>query len=411
MRKGLWIPILFLAAAASAIAAAALLSERRNAAVETHYRSIAPVRIAVAADLHYLSPALTDGGSYFSQVVTNADGKLTQHSDAIAEAFASEMLREKPDVLILPGDLTFNGARESHAALIEKLRRISDAGVRVLVLPGNHDLNNPMAARFHGESFDRVESVTAEEFAEMYAPFGYDDALSRDEASLSYVSEITPGLRLLFLDTNTPDDPSAILPSTLRWAEEALKAAQADGARVICVTHQTILQHNSVFADTFVIRGREALSHLLQRYGVPCSLCGHMHIQHIKSLGALTEIAGSALSVWPCQYGLLDIRADGGTYRTQTFPVPAASDFAAQAEAFFTNNTLRQGRVATQNDALLQYLSDLNRAYYCGRMNSVSANEALLSAWESADPFIASYLRSLAEDVGQDFTQAEFSFS
>jgi 3',5'-cyclic AMP phosphodiesterase CpdA len=77
------------------------------------------------------------------------------------------MLREKPDVLILPGDLTFNGARESHAALIEKLQRISDAGVRVLVLPGNHDLNNPMAARFHGDSFDRVESVTAEEFAEM----------------------------------------------------------------------------------------------------------------------------------------------------------------------------------------------------------------------------------------------------
>ena len=411
MRKGLWIPILFLAAATAAIAAAALLSERRNAAVETHYRPMAPVRIAVAADLHYLSPALTDGGSYFSQVVTNSDGKFTQHSDAIAEAFASEMLREKPDVLILPGDLTFNGARESHAALIEKLQRISDAGVRVLVLPGNHDLNNPMAARFHGDSFERVESVTAEEFAEMYAPFGYDDALSRDEASLSYVSEITPGLRLLFLDTNTPDDPSAILPSTLRWAEEALKAAQADGARVICVTHQTILQHNSVFVDAFVIRGRETLSHLLQRYGVPCSLCGHMHIQHIKSLGALTEIAGSALSVWPCQYGLLDIRADGGTYRTQTFPVPAASDFAAQAEAFFTNNTLRQGRVATQNDALLQYLSDLNRAYYCGRMNSVSANEALLSAWESADPFIASYLRSLAEDVGQDFTQAEFSFS
>ena len=52
MRKELWIPILFLAAAASAIAAAALLSERRNAAVETTYRPMAPVRIAIAADLH-----------------------------------------------------------------------------------------------------------------------------------------------------------------------------------------------------------------------------------------------------------------------------------------------------------------------------------------------------------------------
>ena len=34
-----------------------------------------PVTIAVATDLHYLSSSLTDGGTFFTDLVKNADGK------------------------------------------------------------------------------------------------------------------------------------------------------------------------------------------------------------------------------------------------------------------------------------------------------------------------------------------------
>ena len=414
MRKEIWIPALFLAAAAAVLAAAALLSERKNARGDTAYVPMEPVRIAVAADLHYIAPALTDGGPYFTQIISNADGKLMQYSAEIADAFAETVIAQKPEVLILPGDLTFNGARESHTALIETLRRIEAAGVRVLVLPGNHDLENPMAARFAGDGFERVQSVTPEGFAALYADFGYGDALSRDDASLSYMSEVSAGLRLLFIDTNMPDAPGAVKPETLQWAETQLQAAQDAGARVICVTHQTILQHNSVFTDGFVIENREALLSLLRRYGVACSLCGHMHIQHIRSLGSLTEIVTAAVSVWPCQYGVLDVTADSGTYRTETLSVPSVPDFAAEAEAFFNENTLRQSRASVAGlenaDAMLDYITAMNRAYYSGRMDTVTADETLLAAWDAADPFLGAYLRSLAEDAGKDFTQATFSF-
>ena len=414
MRRDVWIPGLFLAAAAAVLAAAALLSERKNARAETVYAPMEPVRIAVAADVHAIAPALTDGGAYFTQVITNADGKLMQYSAEITAALADAMCAARPDVLILPGDLTFNGARESHTALIGSLRRIEAAGVRVLVLPGNHDLENPMAARFHGDGFERVESVTSAEFAALYADFGYGDALSRDDASLSYMSAASDGLRLLFVDTNAPGAPGAVQPETLTWIEAQLQAAQDAGARVICVTHQTILQHNSVFADGFVIENREALLSLLQRCGVACSLCGHMHIQHIRTLGSLTEIVTSALSVWPCQYGVLDISAEGGVYRTQALGVPSVPDFDAQAEAFFNENTLRQSRAAVAGledaDAMLAYIAAMNRAYYSGRMDTVTADETLLAAWDDADPFLGAYLRSLAEDAGRDLTQTEFTF-
>ena len=404
MRKDFWSAALFLAAAGALLAAGALISGKKDAAAASGFAPLEPMRIVVAADLHYLAPTLTDDGAYFRQVVSNADGKLTHESDALTEAFLAQLLREPPDVLILPGDLTFNGARESHTALIEKLRRISDAGVQVLVLPGNHDLNNAMAARFQGDGFARVESVTPEEFAALYAPYGYADAVSRDAASLSYVAAPVPGLRLLLIDTNTADAPGKLLPETLQWAETALREAREAGDRVLCVTHQTILQHNSVFSDGFVIEGREDLSTLLQRYGVPCTLCGHMHIQHIKSLGSLTEIAGSALSVWPCQYGVIDLTETGGSYRTVRVP------FDHDAETFFTESTLRQGGASTDDSKLLDYLCGMNRGYYSGRMDETVRDEALLAAWEEADPFIGAYLHSLAEDTGQDFTQTVFSF-
>ena len=101
--------------------------------------------LAVAADLHYISPALTDGGAAFSALVDEGDGKLMHEIEALSEAFLDEVIALRPEALLLLGDLTFNGALESHRALAEKLRRVEEAGVPVLVTTGNHDLDNPSA--------------------------------------------------------------------------------------------------------------------------------------------------------------------------------------------------------------------------------------------------------------------------
>ena len=68
-----------------------------------------PITAAVAADLHYLAEELTDQGAYFQNLIANADGKVMAYSEELLEAFAAQIIDEKPDVLILPGDLTFNG--------------------------------------------------------------------------------------------------------------------------------------------------------------------------------------------------------------------------------------------------------------------------------------------------------------
>ena len=79
-------------------------------------------RVAVASDLHYIAPALTDHGPFFTALTENSDGKLMRYMEELTDAFLSEVEAERPDALLLTGDLSFNGARESHLAFADKLR-------------------------------------------------------------------------------------------------------------------------------------------------------------------------------------------------------------------------------------------------------------------------------------------------
>ena len=75
--------------------------------------------LVLATDLHYISPELTDNGPYFTRMFENADGKVMTKIEPLTEAFVEEMIAMKPDALILSGDLTFNGAKQSHEDLVK----------------------------------------------------------------------------------------------------------------------------------------------------------------------------------------------------------------------------------------------------------------------------------------------------
>ena len=399
-------PIVFLCLAALILGGAIWLSGREDA-VQRSFQPMEPITLVQATDLHVLAPELTDGGAYYIQTVENADGKYMPGIAEITDSFVERMRTLRPDVLILSGDLAFNGETQSHVWLTERLRPLLEAGITVLALPGNHDMNYPMAARFEGDSYELEETPDAAQFASLWADFGYADALARDEHSLSYVCALSPGLRLLLVDTNTPEDPGAVLPETLTWIEAQLQEAETAGARVIAVSHQTVLQHNSAFSEGFVITNREALYRLYQKYGVALNLCGHMHIQHTLTSGRLTEIVTSALCAQPCQYGVLELNAAGGSYHTECAVSP---ELAKAAADFFDRNSARQGSAVTEDPALVEYLTTLNRAYFSGCMDAVLRDNDLLKRWKAADDFTARYLESLLEDAGKNSNQLDFTF-
>ncbi|MGN0772968.1 MAG: metallophosphoesterase [Candidatus Ventricola sp.] len=396
---------------------AALLPAARAEETEPH-------TFLIATDLHYISPALTDHGAYFTRMLENGDGKVTMYIDELTDAFLSQVIARQPDCLILSGDLSFNGARKSHEDLAAKLQQVRGAGIPVYVIPGNHDLHSYMSASFEGDGFTRVPSLTSEEFAEIYRDFGFDAAISRDPYSLSYMAEPVPGVRLLMLDTNTRHMEGAVAQNTFAWLEAELQRAQTDGAKVIAVSHQNLLAHSGLLTDGFVIANASLLRSLYERYGVSVNLSGHVHMQHTAAReSGLPEIVTSSLAVSPCQYGVLDIAGGAAQYHTETVDVAAWAEAAGQTDEnllhfrqyaadYFSATTCRRAVARMSADSVTSpmaaWLADFNAAYFSGRMDTLDASSDMAARWMRSGTFFGSYVQSILSEEPRDHTRLSF---
>ncbi len=380
--------------------------------------------LLTATDPHFIAPGLTDHGAYFTALTESSDGKLMRYSEEIMDAFLTEAIAQKPEALLLTGDLTFNGALLSHTALSAKLRAAEEQGLRVYVLPGNHDLDNPNAASFSGEGFIRVASATAEDFRRIYADFGFEEALSIDPDSLSYAAALNGDTRLLMLDFNTRHDPCGISDNTLAWVEAQLKDARDAGLKLLAAGHQNLFQL-TMFRAGYVIQNAEKLAALFWEYGVTLYLSGHLHCQHWKTEDNLTEIATSALSVSPCQYGILKVTGDALRYETRETDVAAWAkaqgrtekdllDFQTYAADFFdgrnrdnTAETLSLFAFSPEEvERMTEYIVKLNRAYFSGDMRDAAGFDPsgeIAALFDSTANLYTAYLASVRPDYGMDF--------
>ncbi|MBQ7886780.1 MAG: metallophosphoesterase [Clostridia bacterium] len=378
----------------------------------------------VASDLHYISPTLTDHGEYFTRMIENGDGKLVHYAEELTDAFVQEVIAQQPDCLILSGDLTFNGAKKSHEDLAAKLRLIDESGVPVYVLPGNHDVYCYAAASFSGDGYALAEGTTSEDFAAIYHDLGFDEALSRDPYSLSYIAEPAPGVRVLMLDVNTQFMPGAVAQNTFSWLEKVLAKAQEDGAKVIAVSHQNLYAHSSLLYEGYVIPNAAMLHSRYEKYGVAVNLSGHLHMQHtITGEGKTPEIATSALSVSPCQYGVIEIGEDQASYRTQSVDVSAWAaangktdanllNFRQYAAGFFAVTAISQAAAQLEGEsdpsAMATWLANLNSAYFSGRMDTVDPTSEYALRWQQSDTFFGQYVKSILSEPLANHTQLTF---
>ncbi len=380
--------------------------------------------IFVASDLHYISPELTDHGAYFTRMIEGGDGKMVHYCEAITDAFVQEVIDKQPDCLILSGDLTFNGAKKSHEDLAAKLRPIRESGVPVYVLPGNHDVYCHAAASFSGDSYTLAQGTTSEDFSSIYHALGFDDAVSRDPYSLSYIAEPIPGVWILMLDVNTQFMSGAVAQNTFFWLDKVLAKAQETGKKVITVSHQNLYAHSDLLYEGYVIANASMLESRYEKYGVAVNLSGHLHMQHILSPeGKVPEIATSSLAVSPCQYGVIEFSGDQALYRTQTVDVsswaaangktdPNLLSFRQYAAGFFAITAIRQAAAQLTDNpdpsAMATWLANLNAAYFCGRMDTVDPQSEYAKRWMESGTFFGKYVKSILSEPLRNHTQFTF---
>lgn len=378
----------------------------------------APISMIIASDMHYLSPDYR--GEYFKEPSAMFDGKLTHYSSEYFDAFLSEVIEKQPQVLILSGDITLNGSIKSHEEVTAKLEKVQEAGIAVLVIPGNHDLHITAGDYSPAEPV-AVASTDAATFHKMYERFGPAQAKSRDTDSFSYVYEASPYLRLLMIDTNTLSK-GFVADTTLEWVEEELKQAKAAGADVIAVTHQNLHIHNELLYFSYQLYNADALFALFEKYNVDLNLSGHIHIQSTVTESTVPEIAVGALSICKTPYG--EILYDGKTiqYTTSYTDVSAYAktngftdenllDFSNYSTYYFeevgrlqTYSSLVESNLTEEEkDLLADTFAQINSLYFLGTPYDEALFSNGISLWRTQEEdFTLRYIETMLKEANSN---------
>lgn len=408
-------------------------------------------KIVLATDLHYLAEKLSGNrGQSFMLTVESGDGSVLQYGPEILDAFIDDMIKERPDLIILSGDLTLNGERKSHVELAQKLERLLLEDIPVIVLPGNHDINNPEAARFTSDGIEKEPSVTAEEFADIYADYGYGEAYDRDQNSLSYIYELDDYYRIMMLDTCQYDPVSLIggmiKRETYDWIDEQLEYAWEEGAQFITVSHHNLLDQSGVsrdFYDNCTIEHNEELLQRLSDGQVRLHLSGHLHLQHHMQDPdtEICEIVTGSLIMTPCHYGVLKIMDTGdliydaqpvdvnGWAKRHSYRNKDLADFTAFGEQFlrritYQNALLDLRRHTIERRLLLsderieemaRFYAKLCVNYYSGRMFEIVGEvkaENAFRYWNEVGYVsdLSDFLMNILNDDAKDFSHLEIPY-
>lgn len=321
-----------------------------------------------ASDLHVLSPEQFDDSALLKDIEAGGDGKQILASNQLFERFIDHVLQQRPDGVILSGDITFHGDLTSHQLVTAGLERLTRQNIAVYVLPGNHDWHTTPYAYF-GNQAKRATATSREKFHQLYDRFGRDQAFSRDPASFSYAAEINSGTWLIMLDTAQPGMLGVISQATLDWLAELIEQARQQEIRLITVSHYNLFQHHELFERGFQMVGANQLQDLLAGYPPLIHLSGHLHIQHSLTRNNLTEVVTGAMAVWP--HHVAHISQTG----YQAVSLVAEDNQAWQADFHRTSLNrmlprLEQAGVADPL-AMAEFIALVNASYFSGDLTGL----------------------------------------
>ena len=278
---------------------------------------VAQTKIVVLSDLHLMAPTLLvkDGPAWRDLL---ADSRtLLDFSQPLLDEAVERIKTLQPKLVLITGDLTKDGETVSHEYVVKKLDELKAAGIMTLVIPGNHDYDmGDKAVAYDGESTIPMASPSLDEFARLYADYGYGAGAEFDGLSKTYCCEPMNGL--VVIGINSGKDGS-LSNGTLDWVCKQASDATAAGKKVIVMMHHALNLHITnadLFVNTTVINHSDEIRQRLIDAGVRVILTGHFHTSDIaKDFNeSLTEpiydIATGSLVSYPCDYRELSFSTD-----------------------------------------------------------------------------------------------------
>jgi len=390
------------------------------------------LEMAIVSDIHYMDPSLLGPGGAAGlafQNYLNQDPKLVEYSAAIFGKVMGELKMEHPDILLVPGDITKDGEKIGHQAMAGFFAQLEKQGTKVYVIPGNHDINNAKAKKYIGDNDYPVDMTSKTDFADIYADFGYKDAVSRDDHSLSYVAQLQPRLRLIAIDASKYEEygPSGdvaagrIKPETLAWILEQLADAKKKHITVFAMMHQNLIEHyagQSQLDPGYVIDDFQTVSKTLMDAGLEIIFTGHYHANDISAVEdkgrKLYDIQTGSLVTAPIPYRLVTVKDDRleiktNTVQSITASLPGGVSFPVYSNAFLSQHldgyfNYYLANILGAPAPLAAFAAPIFRngimAHFAGDENMPPDQQQLIDQLAALSPQLAGIVTTLWTDTG-----------
>ena len=266
--------------------------------------------MVILSDPHVMASSLLKSPGSAWDAHLSESRKLVDYSQPLFDEMIDRIKNDiKPQLVLITGDLTKDAEVDSHHAVLSKLNELRAAGIKTLVVPGNHDRGtHNQAVCFDGSSATPVPTVNDDTFATLYAHYGYDVHSEREGSTLTYAAEPFAGLVVIGIDTGVD---GVIPPATLKWVCAKAVEAQGRGKRVIAMMHHPLIPHltrSHLFVKTSFIENSDAVRNALVKAGVKVVFSGHFHISDIAKdyddelTDSIYDVNTGSLDSFPCDY-------------------------------------------------------------------------------------------------------------
>ncbi len=238
-------------------------------------------------DTHYFASSLGCSGEEYDDFM-HYEQKCFAETESINKSVIEYLkTADEADKVLIAGDLIFNGEKQSHKEFTALLRELKESGKEIFVVTADHDFkwNDGDTFAFGKEGRYSPERTSREELPELYKDFGFGQAIASDEKHLSYVAQISDGVRLLALNADFKEKGQYRFDEEqLSWIDEQTEKARDDGQVMFAMLHYPVLPGqpvlNAIKAAT-VYKNTEFADFLADR-GVNLIFTGHMHNQSIN---------------------------------------------------------------------------------------------------------------------------------
>ena len=232
-------------------------------------------------DTHFFKNSLGARGEEYDNFMRFEQKCFAETENINRSVFDWLKTADEADIVLVAGDLSFNGEKESHLGFIELLKELKESGKKIFVVTADHDFKD---APFAFDETGRLtpEGTKRDELFDLYYDYGFGEAIAIDRKHLSYVAQLGDGVRLLAL--NNDYDGREYDREQLEWIREQAQKAKDDGQIMFAMNHYPLLPGQPLFSliPSAVQKNSGAVTTMLADLGVHLVFTGHMHNQSIN---------------------------------------------------------------------------------------------------------------------------------